>query len=256
MKRSPARLDFPVSRVVRDGVGELNVVITLYRVREVRVSEVRVDVVGRGRWASKQPLLGSIAFASGATLRDTLREVALSLDRSPDSLRDIAFRWQIDLPHDSDLDLLYRRIERDFVAREVSLPSVAIGVSSSTAMWWLAIGIVGLSIVIRSRVAQVARDPGLARSEPWLMLDQTKGLEALLSGVWLWSILLSPWIAGALLLMTVSGQAVADGVSAPAIHALARVIGLVAIPVVGGWSTSSLVAKLILLRHQRISMAQ
>jgi hypothetical protein len=88
-----------------------------------------------------------------------------------------------------------------------------------------------------------------------LVLDQGMGLERLLADVWLWSIFLSPWIVGALLLMTVSGQTIADGVSASPVHALTRMIGLVTIPLVGGWSAASLVAKFILLRHQRLSMA-
>jgi hypothetical protein len=257
-RRSPGGSDFPIKSGIVEGVGEMTSIINLYRAdmdNMIRVSEVRVDVVGRGRWTSKQSFAGYIAIPSRTSVRDALLATALKLNQSRDALSEIAFRWQIDLPADSGADLVYRRIEREFVRREVSLPSVSVGVSSSTAMWWLAIGIVGLSILIRNQVGLVVRESTFVQTEPWLVLDQSKGLERLLANTWLWSIFLSPWIVGALLLMTVSSQTIADGISAPPVHAVARVLGLVTIPFVGGWSASSLVATLILLRRQRLSIA-
>lgn len=251
---SPARSDFTIGSVMLEGIGTLAVVITLYRVGKIRVSEVRVDVDGPRRWTSKQSLAGSIAIPSQASVGDALRDIALKLNPSHESLSEIAFRWQIDLPADSSPDLVYRRVEREFVRREVTVPTVSIGLSSVTAMWWLAVGIVVLSILIRNQLRLVERYSIFEGTGPWLVLDQTKGLERLLATTWLWSIFLSPWIVGALLLMTVSGQTIADSVSAPPVHALSRVLGLVIIPIVGGWSTSTLVVTLLVLRRKRISM--
>jgi hypothetical protein len=265
--------DYPIGPTTSvTGIGDLTVVIEGFSASDVIAwGKVRLDVVrdrgswirDRGSWTSRIDLLPAVMGRIGAhsptsdrdTLQSMLRKTAsLYLKPSPDSLWDIAFRWQIDPPPGSDHDEIYRRVERAFVTREVSLPSIGVGVSASTAIWWLASGIVGLSILMRNAIRFVERDPTSARSERWLLVDESMGLERLIAELWLWSIFLSPWIVGALLLMTVSSQVIADGVSATPALALARVMGLVAIPIVGGWTASSLVAKLIRLRRQRLAM--
>jgi hypothetical protein len=183
-----------------------------------------------------------------------LRATAQTVIRPRTELQDIAFRWQIDAPSEAP-DLLYRRVEREFVTREVNLPSVGFGVRSSTAMWWLAFGTLVLSIMVRHHIGLVGKFyPGM-QSEPWLVLDSSKGLERVLANLWLWVIFLAPWLVGGLLIMTVNGQVIADGISDPPVPALARAAGLVAIPLVGGWVAASLVAMLMTLRRQRFSLA-
>src|SRR5437016_6323937 len=214
--------DFPVSEHVLDGIGTMTVSLTLYRVDRVGVSEVNADVVGRTNWTVKHPVAENIALSG--SVQEMLRATAQTVARPPSGLRDIAFRWQIDAPTDAP-DLIYRRVEREFVTREVNLPSVGFGVKSSTAMWWLGLGTLVLSIMLRNQIGLVGKFYSGTRSDPWLVLDLSKGLERVLANFWLWAIFLPPWRVGALLIMTVNAQAIANGVSHPPVRALVCVAG-------------------------------
>jgi len=246
-----------------EGVGNVSVVLTLYRMMyKIRgLSELMVEVAGRGHWSIRQPFSGTpyLNINDVSDLQRSLKEIAQALDHPFESLSEIAFRWKLDVStstESNEYKRFYRQIEREFVTREVSLPTVAIGVSSLTAMWWLAAAIVGLLILVRSRVRFALRDPTFARSEPWLILDGSVGLERYLAKAWLWLVLLCPWVVGALLLMTVSGQAIADGISQSFAFAVIRIIGLISIPIVGGWVAASLVAVMIRLRRLRASYSE
>lgn len=262
------RFDFPVSERVLDGIGTMTVSLTVYRayvrgaIDWVGVSDVNVSVVGPTNWTVKRSLAGTIGLSGpdnrdgrGAkSVQEMLRATAQTVIRPRAELQDIAFRWQIDAPADAP-DLIYRRVEREFVTREVTLPSLGFGVGFSTAMWWLAVSTLVLSIMVRNQIGLVGKFSSGTRSEPWVVLDLSKGLERGLANLWLWAIFLAPWLVGGLLLMTVNGRVIADGISDPPVPALARVAGLVAIPLVGGWVAGSLVATLMMLRRQHYSLA-
>lgn len=252
-ERNEAKFDFLVGRQVRDGIGAMTVSLKLYRVENlISVEDIHVDVVGRGQWTVRFVLNGAIPLSD--SVPEQLRTLAQIVNRLSTGLPDIAFRWQIDAPADAP-DLIYRRVEREFITREVSLPSVGFGVRSSTAMWWLGFGTLVLLIMVRNQVGIAGRFYSSTRSEPWLVLDLSKGLERVLANLWLWAIFLAPWLVGGQLIMTVNGQVIADGISAPTVPTLVRLGGLVAIPLVGGWVAASLVARLMILRQQNYSVA-
>ncbi len=259
---SKQEYEWTVDSDIIEGVDNPLVVLTLYPRGTVRMlSKLRVSVEGRAQWSIIQSFAERIYLNINdvSDLQKSLKKIAQALDHPFESLSEIAFRWKLDLEASTttnDYERFYRQIEREFVTREVSLPTVAIGVSSLTAMWWLAAAIVGLLILVRSRVRFALRDPTFARSEPWLMLDGSVGLERYLAKTWLWTVLLCPWVMGALLLMVVSGQAVADGISQSFTFAVIRIIGLISMPIVGGWVAVSLVAVMIKLRQLRASYSE
>jgi hypothetical protein len=266
--RSEERFNLVVGQHALEGIGTMTVSLTLYRaylrgfVDWVGVSDVNVDVVGRANWRANESLAGTIGLSGPEerqsqgekSVQELLRATAQTAIRPRTELQDIAFRWQVDAVADAP-DLIYRRVEREFVTREVNLPSVGLDVSSSTAMWWLAFGTLVLLIMVRSQIGFVGRVYPSGQSEPWLVLDLSKGLERVLANLWLLAILFAPWLVGGLLMMTVNAQIIADGISVPLVPALARVVGLVAIPLVGGWVAASLVARLLMLRREHYALS-
>lgn len=262
------RFDFPVNEHVLDGIGKMTVSLTLYRVYRhgvidwIGVNYVNVSVVGPINWTEKKSLAGTIGLSGpehhegrdAKSVQEMLRATAQTLIRPRAKLQDIAFRYQINAPANAPV-LIYRRVEQEFVTREVTLPSLGFGVRLSTAMWWLAISTLVLLIMVRNQIGLVGMFYAGTRSEPWLVLDVSKGLERGVANLWLWAIFLAPWLVGGLLLMTVNGRVIADGISHPPILALARVAGLVAIPLVGAWVAASLVARLMTLRRQHFLLA-
>jgi hypothetical protein len=251
---SDSSFSLPISAHALDGIGTMKVSLALYRADQVRVRDIAVAVVGGTNWTVRHSLAGSVAFSG--SVQEMLRATAQTVSRpAAGLLRDIAFRWQIDAPAADAADQIYRRVEREFVTREVTLPSVGFGVRSSTAMWWLSFGMLVLSIMIRNQIGLVGKFYPSVQSEPWLVLDVTKGLERIFANLWLWAILLAPWLAGGLLMMTVNAQVIADGGGSSLAPALTRVAGLLAIPLVGGWVAATVVARLMTLRPQHLSLA-
>jgi len=228
---------------------------------------LRVEVHGRSRWSVHADLpvpdiLEVIAedpseVGGAPAIRELFRQYARELEPSLESLADVAFRRKLqeagDVLEPADF---YRVIEREFLGREFKVPTVDVGVSPLTVMWWIALILVALLIVIRNRVRAVLRDPTFGRSEPWLVIDRTVGLEGGLANLWLWSVLLSPWLVGTLLLMTVSGETVASGLSQTHLFGFGRMLALIAIPIAGGWVAASLVAALLTLRRLRAATVE
>ena len=257
-----------------EGIGKLTIAF-LFRSNsenaELKARRLKVQVSeGLGPWTVYKDLSksGKPRSAQVIDLQEFLR--AQSRNLSPCSisdsndyciqpLKEIAFKWNIEIPDTTDPPTLedfikiYRLIDLELAGKEVSLPTVAIGVKSHTAMWWLTIAIVIFIILIRNRLRAAFRDPKYGREEPWLILDNCVGVERWLSGAWLISILVSPWIAGSMLLMTVYGQDLADGVRLPPALVLPRLVSLFLIPIIGGWIAATSVAMLLQLRRERLT---
>jgi len=201
---------------------------TLHFVQVVRLDE--------SEW-----LAGTAPLAS-EEMPDAAMEAAVS----------IAARIGVDVKDNESFTDLFRRIESELVDRQgVTVPMLGLPVDAANAAWALSLLVLGLMVLIRSRVRRVFYDPDLAVDEPWLILDGRTGVERVAAWAWLALVLSAPWVTYATLSTTIAVQIpAAGGVSTIAGDAL-RLGGSLAVFAIAAWTSILTVADLLLLRELR-----
>lgn len=190
---------------------------------------------------SEQPGAQKNVSASSEALTN-LRRIALEL-----GLKDFDHK---------EYNLILRDIELEVVDREVTVPGIDLAFKSDLAPWIISILTIGFLLLIRNQVEAVMLDKELALDEPWIIVDNSKGLERLVSEGWLISVWLAPWIVTGCLLVIVTGNVVADGGIASRLRTAVVTIATIVLVLLGGWASLTTTASLLRLRrlrHERLS---
>jgi hypothetical protein len=97
---------------------------------------------------------------------------------------------------------IYPRVEAQIRAKEVAFPGT--GLSFELASFTLVVPfVVFAALVLLAYRANVAISSFSSTKEPWILLDASRGLPALLAWLWLCALTLGPWVLGVLVVQVV-----------------------------------------------------
>lgn len=145
---------------------------------------------------------------------------------------------------------LYAEIERELIGRTFDVRPLGLSLRSDLAMWVLAVSVLVISIMIRSRLREIRVRGVHEVSEPWLLIDGKVGLERAAAYGWVLAVALGPWLTNALLVMTRAGQVLAIGTGPDPVARAAGTVGLIVLFALTCWVSFSLGALALELRDR------
>ena len=153
-----------------------------------------------------------------------------------------------------DADLIRKKIEADALEKRITIPGIGLEFANKVAPWFIALAVLGLIAQIRNQVRRTFLDPKLAIDEPWLILDARRGLEKAVAACWVFAIFISPWIVTGCLIAVSTAEGMADGWRAGIGSEILFILSLVALLLLGGWSSLTVTGELLRLRRLRLGL--
>ena len=153
-----------------------------------------------------------------------------------------------------DADLIRKKIEADALEKRITIPGIGLEFANKVAPWFIALAVLGLIAQIRNQVRRTFLDPKLAIDEPWLILDARRGLEKAVAACWVFAIFISPWIVTGCLIAVSTAEGMADGWGTAIGSEIVFTLSLVALLLLGGWSSLTVTGELLRLRRLRLGL--
>jgi hypothetical protein len=146
---------------------------------------------------------------------------------------------------------LLRKVADAAINKTITVPVIGVECKPDTALWVLALSTLGLLTLTRYALRCAAIDPELGLGEPWSLLEGWSTLDRAVTGGWLLMLLLSGWINGAALLVTITQNIHLASENANLVESALYFTVALLITLASAWTSIGVVSEMLQLREER-----